>query len=703
MSKIPLDYKPPEIDLNKMYYDTIKYFNYKYKTASIEDKEYIRLILQKLMYKQKDSIKILNNNLHNIKPTSDRNVYILMQQHSSYPVYINSMYPFQIYDPKTNTNVPSDKIGTQYIRKLPNNVTMLDLFGAGRSVKCNPEYENYFYRGDYNELLKGNINGFIKDKNKLYKESIKELKKRGLNRPSDKKRLNRFIKYIQKNSKIYYPGDYYINFFNFFETKNYKGVVWEFFVKEPGDSSFKKITNESKNIKLRQFSQFQDKYRQNIVKKRRGQIYYITTETIIDKFREIYPDENIVFVPLSCRLLPQNIIKLKNEPYFDDFLEYLALLSPIINNAHNKFRLNVDKYYSFKTPINYKRMYGELGSPGLLIKQNPNIISSFEVALKNISNLFKSYYTEIFNRKYKSRLLNDPRVKRNEETKELKEYISNLDSLLSPELVKTPTPKTPTPKTPTPKEVTPKEVTPKITESLENLILEELAKIPKPKTITESLENLILEELVKTPTKEKKSSSKTIKKTRNCGNKICVPTKILNPKSCRCVNRTGVIGKRLLAKNINTKMSSSKTIKKTRNCGDKICVPTKILNPKSCRCVNRTGVIGKRLLARERKQKISTHKTIKKTCNCRNKICVPTKILNPKSCRCVNRSGVIGKRLLAIERKQKISTHKTKKHNKTLKNKTIKKCRENQILNPYTNRCIKINGVTAKKILRKGL
>jgi len=635
MSKIPLDYKPPEIDLNRMYYDTIKYFNDKYKTAPIEDKEYIRLILQNLMYKQKDSIKILNNNLHNIKPISDRNVYILMQQHSSYPVYINSIYPWQIYDPKTNKSVPPDKIGTQYIKKLPNNVTMLDLFGAGRSVRCNIEYYDYIYKGDYYELLKGNIDGFIKDKTKFHQGSVKEWIKRGLFRPPDKERLTRYIKYIQKNGKIYYPGDYYINFFNTFETKNFKDYVWDFHVKEPGDSSFKKITNESKNIKLRQFSQFEDSHRNG--SKIRDRKYFVTTETIIDKFREIYPDENIVFIPFSCRPLPRQIEDIKTQPYYDSFLEYLALLSPIINNAHNKFRLNVDKYYSFKTPINYKRIYSELGSPGLLIKQNPNIISSFEVALKNISKLFKFYYTERFNRKDKIRLLYDPRVKRNEKTKEikkLKEYISNLDSLLSPELVKTPTPKTPTPKEVTPKEVTPKEVTPKI---------------------TESLENLILKELVKTSTKEKKSSHKTIKKTRNCGDKTCVSTKILNPKSCRCVNRTGVIGKRLLAKNSNTKMSSSKTIKKTRNCGDKTCVASKILNPKSCRCVNRTGVIGKQLLASERKQKISTPKT---------------------------------KKL----KKQKI-----------LKNKTIKKCREDQILNPYTNRCIKINGVTAKKIMRKGL
>jgi len=251
MSKTPLDYKPDEIDLNKMYYDTIKYFINAYKTVpTAADKKYIILILKNLMYKQKDSIKILNNNLHNIKPISDRNVYIIMQQHSMYPAYIYPYSQWQIYDPKTNKSVPEDKMGTQYIKKLPNNVTMIDLFGAGSLTKCNLAYETIFRRGNYNELLKGNLNDFIKEEDIIRDSDI-----------INKERYNRLMKFIQKNGKIYYPGDYYINFFNIFEKKSNRNQDWEFFVKEPYDLFFHRITNKSRNIKLKQFAQFQDNYR----------------------------------------------------------------------------------------------------------------------------------------------------------------------------------------------------------------------------------------------------------------------------------------------------------------------------------------------------------------------------------------------------------------------------------------------------------
>jgi len=58
-------------------------------------------------------------------------------------------------------------------------------------------------------------------------------------------------------------------------------------------------------------------------------------------------------------------------------------------------------------------------------------------------------------------------------------------------------------------------------------------------------------------------------------NKQCPSNKILNPKTNRCVKRSGVIGRRLLVKK---------------------CSDDQILNPQTGRCVKRSGVIGRRLL-----------------------------------------------------------------------------------------------------------
>jgi hypothetical protein len=67
--------------------------------------------------------------------------------------------------------------------------------------------------------------------------------------------------------------------------------------------------------------------------------------------------------------------------------------------------------------------------------------------------------------------------------------------------------------------------------------------------------------------------------------KRCKETHILNPKTNRCVDRTGVTGKHILAKKETEK-------KKTQ----KKCKDTHILNPKTNRCVDRNGKTGKKLL-----------------------------------------------------------------------------------------------------------
>ena len=62
-----------------------------------------------------------------------------------------------------------------------------------------------------------------------------------------------------------------------------------------------------------------------------------------------------------------------------------------------------------------------------------------------------------------------------------------------------------------------------------------------------------------------------------------------------------------------------------------------------------------------------------------SKKCKDDEILNPDTNRCVKRNGSVGKKVLAEMNK--------------------KKCKEDEILNPTTNRCVKRTGSIGKKIL----
>jgi hypothetical protein len=82
-------------------------------------------------------------------------------------------------------------------------------------------------------------------------------------------------------------------------------------------------------------------------------------------------------------------------------------------------------------------------------------------------------------------------------------------------------------------------------------------------------------------------SARVFEKTKVDKIKVeCPSDKILNPKTGRCVNKTGKIGKDLLKTNVE----KPKIILKNE------CPSDKILNPKTGRCVNKTGKIGKDLL-----------------------------------------------------------------------------------------------------------
>lgn len=79
-----------------------------------------------------------------------------------------------------------------------------------------------------------------------------------------------------------------------------------------------------------------------------------------------------------------------------------------------------------------------------------------------------------------------------------------------------------------------------------------------------------------------------------------------------------------------------------------ICPPGKILNPKTNRCVNENGAIGKKLSPDIRPNKVSTRKSSPKSPVFplkQKSPCPEKKILNPKTNRCVNKDGPKGKTL----------------------------------------------------------
>jgi serine/threonine protein kinase len=101
--------------------------------------------------------------------------------------------------------------------------------------------------------------------------------------------------------------------------------------------------------------------------------------------------------------------------------------------------------------------------------------------------------------------------------------------------------------------------------------------------------------------------------------KDCPKNKIRNPKTNKCVLKTGKIGKQIMGKDSKVK--------------DKDCPKNKIRNPKTNKCVLKTGKIGKQILGKDSKVK--------------DKDCPKNKIRNPKTNKCVLKTGKIGKQILS--------------------------------------------------------
>ena len=89
-----------------------------------------------------------------------------------------------------------------------------------------------------------------------------------------------------------------------------------------------------------------------------------------------------------------------------------------------------------------------------------------------------------------------------------------------------------------------------------------------------------------------------------------------------------------LSRNKNrSKSPVKKSSRKINSCEDKECPETKLCNPKSIRCVLKTGSIGKSLTRTQYPEK------------CLIKICPPNKACNPGTVRCILKSGKLYKTL----------------------------------------------------------
>jgi hypothetical protein len=104
------------------------------------------------------------------------------------------------------------------------------------------------------------------------------------------------------------------------------------------------------------------------------------------------------------------------------------------------------------------------------------------------------------------------------------------------------------------------------------------------KDVVEELVRVMIDEaLQKQDTKKTEERKKTKKE--------CKDDQILNPKTERCVSRTGAIGKKLAQEEEQRKKQEEQ-----RKTPVKTCKDDQILNPKTERCVSRTGAIGKKLI-----------------------------------------------------------------------------------------------------------
>jgi hypothetical protein len=176
--------------------------------------------------------------------------------------------------------------------------------------------------------------------------------------------------------------------------------------------------------------------------------------------------------------------------------------------------------------------------------------------------------------------------------------------------------------------------------------------------------------------------------------KKCKDDEILNPATNRCVKKSGAIGKSLLTKK---------------------CKDDQVLNPATNRCVKKNGALGRQIL--EEMQKTLKSKSAKITKNKPETEKLTLKNSKPQKKhvpideieKLTLKNSKPQKKHVPIDEIEELTIDKSKPQKKHVpidkpenKNKqlSLKKCKDGEILNPKTNRCVSITGKIGKQLIQ---
>lgn len=165
-----------------------------------------------------------------------------------------------------------------------------------------------------------------------------------------------------------------------------------------------------------------------------------------------------------------------------------------------------------------------------------------------------------------------------------------------------------------------------------------------------------------------------------------------------------------------------------RSKGRSSCSDNQICNPASGYCVSKTGKIGKRALIEweessgamkiEQKPSLQDQNYVNNLCkstreNLSNTICSDEKICNPKTGRCVDRKGKLGKEAAILWQGDNDGVDVEKQNadgrskirdipvpGRCLSNGKLKECKQGQICNPKSGRCVNLDGAAGQKALK---
>jgi hypothetical protein len=362
------------------------------------DAKTLKKIQSMIVSQHKQYIDVLENNMNNkipsISPTHTKDyIYIGMLQHSGFPRLSLTGQSTQILNLKTgkeeSINLSSERKIDEYICKIPKNTILMDVVDSGGATIVNKKYEDalFFSKANIHKVLQG------------YTKTLLRSKQNAGETPNqtDKK----LLKYLNKNAKYYYPGDYAINYSIHFEKHSEADSKrWLFVKREYNDDQFHIINDNVKGStktvtnKLKQFHT-QTKER-NSAK--------VTLCHMMKHLSSLFPKKTVVFIPISCRPIPFFDVELLDSKgilnqrfsyiyasYYLSQYTYLLLITYILQHGHNNFlamKAGMESS-SINTPDDYKNVYGQFFQVHNNERQKLYLMN--EYATQNITQFLYEY------------------------------------------------------------------------------------------------------------------------------------------------------------------------------------------------------------------------------------------------------------------------------------------------------------------------